>query len=337
MQRDHSPANTYPTPVRFKILQHLADGHFHSGTEIGERLNLSRAAVWKHIKTLTISGLDIYRLRGRGYRLSHPVELLNVNTIRSHLTDNVKQDIRQLDVFYELVSSNDFLFSDMDSSGVHGQAVLSEYQTKGRGRRNSAWISPPTAGIYLSLGWRFEEPPQDLNCLSLSVGVAVVQALKQFNLTEIGLKWPNDIYCRQCKLGGILVETRTEHASHTDVVIGIGINVSLAETVKQQLDQPVIDIASLVTELPSRNELAANLINRLIEMLQRYTQSGFSHDIEQWRLLDIAREKMVTLSLPDRQATGRVIGIDDDGLLLLSIDGLVQKFLSGQISFKVGV
>lgn len=335
MQQELISNQAFSTPTRYKILTCLADGQFHSGAEIGNLLNITRAAVWKHIKVLIDNGLDIYSVRGRGYCLDTKIEILAHDKINSYLAASTLNLISTLDLLYEVDSTNNYLFGLMNASNIHGHVVITEYQTKGRGRRNSPWFSPPAAGIYLSIGWRFEESPSDLNCLSLSMGVAVVNALKQFNLSAIGLKWPNDIYSGLKKLGGILVETRSENASHADVIIGVGINVTLSDEVKDMIEQPVTDIASITTQLPSRNYLAASLINEMFGTLSRYQESGFAIDREQWRALDIAREKKVTLAMQGKENIGRVIGIDDNGLLVMSVEGLVKKFVSGQISFKV--
>ena len=328
--RVHNTSSTHSN-----ILSILSDGRFHSGSELGKSLNISRAAIWKHIRHLIGYGLEIYSVPGKGYCLEKPIELLDNVIIDAHLTDQCKKNISKLDVCFSLDSTNDYLLGRIDNESIHGYTILSEHQSKGRGRRSTNWYSPPGAGIYLSIGWRFGEINQNLNCLSLSMGVAIIRALNKFNIHGLGLKWPNDIYHDLNKLGGVLVETRMEHAGQADIVVGVGINISVPQKIIQSIDQPVTDISNIVGSVPSRNLLAAELINEITHTLCHYQQSGFEKDIEQWRSLDVAREKKVTLILQGKENIGRVIGIDDNGLLLMSIGGVIKKFMSGQISFKI--
>ncbi len=321
--------------TRLKILHLLIDGRFHSGSDLGAVLNISRAAIWKQIKALTELGFDIYSVKGRGYCLNQPPELLHEPTIKNQFSPQAKQIIKQLDLMFDVDSCNDFLMRSLEQGDIHGHVTLAEYQTKGRGRRGTAWISPPGAGIYLSIGWHFNETPTDLSCLSLSVGVAVVRALRSVALENVGLKWPNDIYCNNRKLGGILIESKGENAGPTDVILGVGINVALPEASRREIDQPSIDIASVLSVIPSRNTLAAALINELFNILVDYQEHGFTKDIDEWRALDCAEGKKAILTTTGQNNIGRVLGIDDNGQLLMSVDGYIQKFTSGQISFKV--
>lgn len=321
--------------TRLNILKILADGHFHSGTELGGTLNISRTAIWKQIQSLMKMGLNIYSVKGRGYQLQSPPDLLYGATIGSLLQSDSKKLLDKLDVEFEVSSTNDYLLQRLGQGNAHGHAVLAESQKQGRGRRGTNWVSPPAGGIYLSIAWHYDETPADLGSLSLATGVAVVNALNRCGVTGAGLKWPNDIYWQERKLGGILVESRGENAGPCDVVLGIGLNVSIAEKDQQGIDQDWIDLASIVDELPSRNQLAAELLNVILLLLSDYPIGGFRRSIEQWRELDCACGKKAILTIADQQMMGRVIGIDDQGLLLMSVNGYIKKFMSGQISFKV--
>ncbi len=318
-----------------KVLEILSDGHFHSGQEIGESLGLTRAAIWKQIKSLQDEGLEIYSVRGRGYCLETHLELLNFDKINEYLSAESSKKLMQLNVLFDVDSTNSFLLRRLQQGSIHGEVAVSEYQTSGRGRRESQWVSPRGAGVYLSVGWRFNQLLADMHCLSLSIGVAVVRALNQLDIQGIGLKWPNDIYHGLEKLGGVLVETRMENAAFADVVIGVGINISLPDKIKKTIDQPTSDLSSITNHLPARNKLAATLINEILQTLSTFEIDGFKNDIEQWRQLDVAKEKKVILQLDQHNSIGRVLGIEDNGMLKMSINGVIKKFMSGQIRFKI--
>jgi BirA family biotin operon repressor/biotin-[acetyl-CoA-carboxylase] ligase len=91
------------------LLLLLADGEYHSGEELGDNLGISRAAIWKYIKRINDWGLPLESVKGRGYRLLNPVELLDENKIRSHLSDAVLQQLAKIILFPEIDSTNAFL------------------------------------------------------------------------------------------------------------------------------------------------------------------------------------------------------------------------------------
>ena len=214
--------------------------------------------------------------------------------------------------------------------------MLAERQHGGKGRRGKTWVSPFTRGLYLSLGWHFDAPPASLNALSLASGVAVVRALNRLGITGIYLKWPNDLICNDKKMGGILLESRSETAASCDVVIGIGINICLTDELKSGLDQPVTDLAGHCDRLPSRNRLAGKIIEEQLLMLNHVADGRMGKYVEEWRDLDYLSGRQAELLMPGQLLRGLVRGVDDNGLLLLETVGGTRKFSSGELSVRVG-
>ncbi len=99
--------------------------------------------------------------------------------------------------------------------------------------------------LALSLLWRFHLPPDALSGLSLATGIAVAHALQQLGVTEVGLKWPNDVWWRERKLGGILLESGSD-AGVCYVVAGIGLNVNLPSSAGDLIDQPWVDLQEIM-------------------------------------------------------------------------------------------
>lgn len=321
--------------TRFALLTLLADGHYHSGSDLGRSLNISRAAVWKQIQSLIALGMDIYSVKGRGYQLQAVPELLSKEAIVSAIDKETKDSLSKLEIHFEISSTNDYLLQHLNQKDLHGHVALAEYQSQGRGRRGANWVSPPAAGIYLSIAWHYEETPIDIACLSLASGVAVVRALESCGIQDVGLKWPNDIFWQERKLGGILVESKGEHAGPCDLVLGVGLNVNLPNLEEDEIDQPWVDLNTITQALPSRNHVVAALLKEFVSLLSCYSSEGFAKDIEQWRALDCAKGKKAVLNTSQESMVGRVIGIDDQGLLLMSVNGYIERYMSGQISFKV--
>lgn len=314
-----------------EVLAILADGGFHSGASIARTLNVTRAAVWERVTTLRAAGLEVLARSGRGYALAHPVELLRADAILDALDPAAREHIRELQVLSKTDSTNQRLFDQSLREDIHGIACTAEMQTRGRGRRGDAWVAPLASGLYLSLGWRFERPPATFAALGLVVGVTTVAALARCGCGGIGLKWPNDLVADGRKLGGILIELRSELSGPTVVVIGIGINVALGEAIREKIDQPNTDLAQACKIVPSRNRLAAALLSHLAQDLSRFGEQGFAPWRRRFEQYDVLRGKQIELVLPDCSVRGIAEGVSDSGALNLRSDGRVRSFVSGRI------
>jgi BirA family biotin operon repressor/biotin-[acetyl-CoA-carboxylase] ligase len=314
------------------LLEQLADGHFHSGEELGQQLGVSRTAVWKALQQFEMLGLDIHAVQGRGYRLATALELLRSAEILAALPAAVRDVPLALTVQQEVDSTNAWL---MQQDDWHGKACLAEYQHAGRGRRGRHWISPFAANIYLSLGWRFSLDAAALAGLSLATGVAIMRALDAMGIRGVGLKWPNDIVHGSRKLGGILIEMRAEAGGPSQVVIGVGLNVHMSDSAAEELDQPWSDLQQCAGEKVSRNALAAAVLSELVQACQACDQGALTAYLEDWQDYDIHAGKEVDLILPDeRRITGLSRGIDSQGALLLEQGGKVQRFSCGEVSLR---
>ncbi|MGB0833368.1 MAG: bifunctional biotin--[acetyl-CoA-carboxylase] ligase/biotin operon repressor BirA [Psychrobium sp.] len=320
--------------VTQSILRELATGGFCSGEQLGEANGVSRAAIGKHIQALVQLGLDIYSVTGKGYRLSAPVELLDVDAIKA------AQDVAlPTPVFVESVidSTNNWIKQQISSGALNdspsGTTIFSEAQTAGRGRRGKQWVSPLGASLYLSTHWRFEQGISATSGLSLVVGIAIVEALTELGVPNLGLKWPNDVYYQGRKLAGILVELEGQGSDSCDIIIGAGINVHLPESVTQDIDQPYADIHEVGLSL-SRNHIAGRILSHLIKLLNEFEFSGFSAFVERWHQHDCFIGQHVQLQMGQRQVTGIAKGVDTQGGLLLEVDQQIQSFFGGEISLR---
>ncbi|HEY3487601.1 MAG TPA: biotin operon repressor, partial [Gammaproteobacteria bacterium] len=143
-------------PIRRQLLHQLSDGDFHSGEALGTNLGLSRAAVWKHIRTLQEDGLAIESVHGKGYRLGARIELLDAAEITAQLPSALREQV-VCEIFDELESTNGHLLQQRERQNPRLPRVcLAERQTAGRGRRGRIWQSPYATSLAFSLLWRFE-------------------------------------------------------------------------------------------------------------------------------------------------------------------------------------
>lgn len=320
------------------LIQILADGQFHSGVSLAEQLNLSRTAIWKQINALIEQGINIIAVNGKGYRHPYAIELLDKSIIVNSFDAVTRSIIEGLEIHDQIESTNDHLVALSNSNPELSAFIcLAEQQTAGKGRRGRQWISPFGSNIYLSILWQFDQGLASLSGLSLAFGVAVIKALKLLGIHGVGLKWPNDIYWQQRKLGGILVEVSGESGGPCKAVIGIGLNLFLTDLEGSRIDQSWVDINEILgpSGQLSRNELVARLIDQLLAVASQYTLTSFADYRNEWQQFDCMQGQQVSLFMGNTHVDGTVIGIDDNGLLLLKTSaGPVKSFASGEVSFR---
>lgn len=320
-----------------QLLQLLADGHFHSGTELAERLGIGRTSVWKQLQDLEPLGLEVIGVTGKGYRLQQPLQLLERQHIVSRLSKPAEALIRELQIHDQIDSTNAHLLAQALREDRGGVVCLAEYQRAGKGRRGKAWVSPFGRNIYLSLSWRYQGGPSLLAGLSLAVGVGVIRVLRQLGLLEAGLKWPNDIYCRDRKLAGILIEVSGESGGPCHAVVGLGLNLSLSANDGAMIDQAWTDWQRLAANgVPDRNQLVAMLLNQLLPIVAEYEATGLADFLPEWRDYDCLQGRQALVTIAEQRIEGIVRGIDDQGLLQLELgDGQSRSFASGEVSLKL--
>jgi BirA family biotin operon repressor/biotin-[acetyl-CoA-carboxylase] ligase len=319
-----------------KILACLTDECFHSGSELSAHLGLSRSAIWKYCQSFSTLGVEIITLKGKGYRLNRKLELLSADKIYHLLAPATKTHITTLKVYPQLSSTNDYLLKIMKTTPHSGAICFAESQTHGRGRQGRQWISPFGANIYLSFSWVFENGFASLSGLSLVIGLAVVRALNQLGIHDIGLKWPNDIYWNHQKLGGILIEISGESSGACTAVIGLGLNLYLPKTASHSIQQPWVDLEKIQADKPySRHQLASALVTHLLPICASFQQKTFKHYTDEWQRYDCMQGKNVFVYRGEQCFQGTVIGVDEEGLFLLkNANGETQRFASGEISFQ---
>lgn len=215
-----------------------------------------------------------------------------------------------------------------------GLVIAADTQTAGRGRHGRIWIDQPGGSLLFSLGWRAPVATPALAGLSLATGVAVCAALEHQGVSRAQLKWPNDVLFRHCKLGGILVETLNPQAASTDVIIGIGINLRLDDTVRDAIAAPVIDLHA-AGWTGTRNELLAAILRELAPVLDLFAQLGFHPFRAAWLARHALQQRNVTIwSSGHEIAAGKALDIDGDGALLLQTPSGVRRFVSGELTLR---
>ncbi len=321
---------------RCQLLALLSSGEFTSGTVLGDRLNISRAAVHKHVQALMRQGVPIHRVPGRGYRLSQGVQLLDPKRIRAGLGPDITNHLSHITVLQDVDSTNNWLLRRQARSGIHGHVCAAEAQSQGRGRRGHAWVASPYRNVIFSIGWEFAVWPESVTGLGLAVSVAVVQALQRLSITGVGIKWPNDLMFGDAKLGGILIDVNGESAGRCITVVGIGINVHLDEAEARLIDQPYTDLNTATGMVADRNKLIAACSSEITRMLGRFGDLGFRAYRTEWERMHIYEGRRVKMIGHRGEVHGIVSGASEHGALLVVDDnGHTHRFLSGDVRLQL--
>lgn len=320
-------------PLSFSILRLLTHDTFRSGEEIAQRLGISRASVWQALRDIDRHGVRVFRLPGRGYRLAEAVQWLDASRIRDEL--GAKAALIDLEVVELAESSNTVLMQKAGLGASHGSCLAVELQTHGRGRRGRPWQAALGGSLTFSLLWRFSCGAGYLSGLSLAIGVALMRALEQIGVAGISLKWPNDVLHGQRKLAGILIELQGDMLGPSTAVIGIGLNLRLADPTRASIDQPVADLASAACDIPERNRLLALILGHLVDVLQQFETSGFAALRDEWSRHHAFHGQPVRLLMPDGDIHhGTVNGVAEDGALLVRDGAGERRYMAGEISMR---
>ncbi|MBE0490511.1 MAG: biotin--[acetyl-CoA-carboxylase] ligase [Halomonas sp.] len=319
------------------LIRLLSDGEFHSGEQLGERLGVSRAAVWKQLRKLEALGIVMEAVKGQGYRLAEPLELLDGARIVAGLSRESRGLLTRLFVEETLPSSNAFLRERFDQGAGHGEVCLVEQQSAGRGRRGRTWSTPWGRSLMLSLGWRVESGVAALEGLSLAAGVVLAEVLERHGVAP-RLKWPNDVLLEQSdggfgKLAGILVEVTGDTAGPCTVVIGMGINVDLPPAFREGLDQPAAAIHDQASGL-SRNELAVELVEGLLALVANFEKESFAVWQAAWNERHAFAGREVDVLRGQERESAVAEGVDAAGNLLVRRQGELRRLAGGEISLR---
>ena len=318
--------------LTFQALRRLADGRFHSGAEVARELGRSRASLSEALKRAPGLGVEVFSVRGKGYRLAEPIEFLDVAAISRRLAGT---GIR-LEVADEVDSTSTRLLERAPENAPSGTCLAAEFQSAGRGRRGRTWVSSLGGSLTFSLLWRFERGAGHLAGLSLAVGVAVARALTSCGVARVQVKWPNDVVADFRKLAGILVETSGEMQGPSVAVIGVGINYRLGERAIDRIDQPVTDVARQTPQPPTRSALLAAVLAELSIVLADFEAAGFASVRDAWRALHAYHGRKVRVIPPREPAfDGEVTDVGPDGALVVALaDGRIVNLSSAEISLR---
>jgi BirA family transcriptional regulator, biotin operon repressor / biotin---[acetyl-CoA-carboxylase] ligase len=306
-----------------------------SGTELAERLGVSRAAVWSHIEELRRLGYGIVAGPHSGYRITGEPDALLTDDLLARLGKSriIGRDIH---VFEQTTSTNDVV-EKLARDGVReGVVVFAESQTRGRGRLGRKWISPARRGLWFSILLRPNLRPQETTQLTVASATALRRAVFSQTRLPVEIKWPNDILIGGKKTAGILTEMSAELDRVRHVILGIGIDVNQeAHEFPPELRKTATSLKIENGESLSRAALATAVLRELDLEYSRICAGRFSDIAAEWMEHCATIGKDVAVQIGDRKIRGRAESLDDDGALILRTEhGRLQRITGGDVTIE---
>lgn len=308
--------------------------NFISGEKISEKFGITRAAIWKHIKSIKEDGYEIESVSRKGYKLISSPDLLTFEEVNPYLNTNyIGKDIK----YYNTIDSTNTKAKELGTFGAkEGTVVISEEQIGGRGRLGRTWVSPKFKGIWMSIILKPNIEPMEASKVTQIAAASVCMSINKLGLNS-AIKWPNDIILNNKKICGILTEMSGELNKVNYIIVGIGINVNM-----ESEDFPG-DIKNIATSIKiesgkkvKRKELVASIFNNFETLYDEFIKSG---TIE--KSINICREnsaligKQVKIIKRSEEVFAKAIGLTEDGELMVEYnDGKVDKIVSGEVSVR---
>ena len=238
---------------------------------------------------------------------------------------------RPLYYYPEIGSTNDEAFRLGGCGSPEGTAVIADSQTKGKGRLQRVWHSPPGSNIYTSILFRPTFAPDQATQISIAAGVAVAEIISEYYPGHVQLKWPNDVLLNKKKVCGILAQMKTSARDIDFVVLGMGINVNIG------YNQLPADIRTIATSLAietgreiDRMELIISLYANIAKWYKQLMQKGFGAIKEKWLNLAPMISQNVQVMFHNEGVSGKALGLDDDGsLIILTVNNETVKVSAG--------
>lgn len=328
------PESERKTLTILKTLLDAKDG-FVSGNTLADEVGLSRVSIWSRMEKLREQGFEFEAITRKGYRILGKPEALNSWLTRAYLGEASSR--------HELV-----FLSSIDSTNDHATRLLSDNyeapffvianeQTLGRGRMGRQWHSPPSSNLYLSFASRPNVRPDHMQLFTLWMGICIAQHLRTRLKIEIGIKWPNDLFFQQKKLGGILTEARVDADNLRELVFGFGLNVNQAqEDWPADLKQSAVSLRELHGRKLDLNKITAQLISAISAGYEAFISDNIRNEFEDlWPQLDVLKGQFVEAESRGGPVEGIACGLDNHGSLIVKTNkGKLVTLNSGNVHLK---
>ncbi len=312
------------------LLLECADD-FVAGDVLCDKLDVPRAELLKRIDSLRARGYVIQTRGGVGYRLVEVPDQLGEAQIAPLLaTGELGRRIHHYD---ELESTNDEAHRLADAGALHGEVVIAEAQTQGRGRRGRTWVAPRGKALTFSIVLRPAIPATRAPEITLVAAVAVAEAARELGAPSARIKWPNDVECKGRKIAGLLTELRAEPDRVRHAILGVGFNLTLqTNDFPDELRAAATSLLLESGERIPRPVACARLLEHLEEWLSLHEAEGFLPVADRWRELSSTLGRKVRITGGGETVEGDAFDLANDGALLLRGEGgAIVRVVAGDV------
>jgi len=314
--------------MKTKLLKLLDESGFISGEKIADHLDISRTAVWKQINTLKKHGYKIESQKNKGYKLLSRPDIPTPEEIQNNLKTKIMG--KKIHYFKEINSTNFFAKQLIGKKPPEGTIIISEIQTKGRGRKQRTWASPK-GGLWFSTILYPKIPPERGMLITMTCSVAIAEAIKELTNLEPVIKWPNDLLLNGKKICGILTEFDAEIDKINYVIVGIGINVN--NKISDDLKKVAISIKQAYGKQISLVNLIREIIQKIDEKYIDLKSEDFESIKKSWLNYSKIINRKISVHGEKDVLTGIVTDIDNSGCLILKTDEGFNKIISGDVTY----
>lgn len=349
--------------IKQEVLSYLYinNNNFISGTQIAKNLSVTRNSIWKAIKALEADGYNIESVHNRGYKLIINTDILCKHGVDYYLT-LYKNSFFKIEYFNSICSTSvmlkafvdDYISNNFILDLPEGKVFLASYQTHGKGRLNREFFSPANTGVYFSILLKPNISPQDSILITILSSIAVCEAIqdlvKNSDKSQIKpqIKWVNDIFISEKKIGGILTEASLtlENLEINYIVLGIGLNVYKPKD-EFYFPESIKNTAGYIFEdyqecniLDFKNKLVAGILSKFYDYykdLGNLDEKSKKLILKKYSKLSCILNKNVIINTGvDAGKEVKVIGINNDFSLLVEFScGKTKSLVCGEVSLKI--
>lgn len=322
--------------IKEQILTLLEEeqGNYLSGERIGDRLQVSRSAIWKAIKDLKKSGYQIDAITNKGYCLLKDADLLSEERIRFYLEEPLSS--LNIQVQSSVTSTNALVKEYAAKGEKEGMVLVANHQTQGRGRYGRTFFSPDGSGVYFSILLRPQMRADDAPSLTTLAAVAVARGIEKVFHDSVEIKWVNDLFLNGNKICGILTEGAFDMETNgmEYVVVGIGINVyepqggfpAELESIAGSL------IHQKEVKKDNRNRLVAECMNYFFQYYYNFSQKKYLDDYKKRSMI---LGKQIEVIKGEAYQLAKAVDIDAECRLLVEYpDGKQELLSSGEVRIR---
>lgn len=309
-------------------------GTYVSGEQISQSLAVTRTAIWKHIKSLKEEGYSIESSTRSGYCLVGQPDLLLPEELKR---ETATRWLGQVIHYHRTIDSTNSLAKKLAVAGaLEGTIIIAEEQTAGKGRLGRQWTSPFGLGLWLSVILRPQITPLEAPKITMLVSVALQEAILEATGLPAKIKWPNDIFLGDKKVAGILLEMSGEMDSINHLIVGMGVNVNLAqEDFPQELKDKATSLKIELGREICRVALTKLVLAKLEYYYELFKVGEISLLMEKWRSASWTLGKAVRVTTPTEVLEGQAVDFGQDGSLLIRLaNGSLREIMAGDVTLR---